>query len=507
LGSISSSVSDTLNFDCLFEEPATFSSLETKTYLEYGGITVPTELLDKIQHISGGIPGYLSALRKLHLDNIQNIADAIESPSDVEDLLKIQWNASASQITNDDEKILLAVIAYSFIPLDLIAISEIVHANREEARMFLEASGLARQTKDGEWVFYPELLRNIAQNKLKDLKPKAVELLINYYESRKNEYDVNSLLSEYYLITNNFAGIQSLVNPPNIKSILEVGNLGGIRRVLGYAKDLAYQHSNKIGVIHSALLSSQLKSLSNQVIGESEVAALIAIGDFDKALELTYSIKLAPLRIRLLARIYLTQERKGITILRSGLDELKQMVERLEIQDLDPEEVLYTAADLFPILPDESTALIDKIKDQQNAQTALDLIYTLSSLQSLSVSDEGVIGKIENKTLQEMAISRAPWLAKLSPKEVINKVAEVSQTSSKEFILREWCRQNKSDPNLYTVIDAALDAINSDSSYKIPLRKLRQLSDTLRNCNPDQIVRLVNRFDIPNFTSLQSPFE
>ena len=75
------------------------------------------------------------------------------------------------------------------------------------------------------------------------------------------------------------------------------------------------------------------------------------------------------------------------------------------------------------------------------------------------------------------------------------------------FLLREWCQQNKSNPSLYNVVDAALDVIVSDAGYKIPLRHLRQLSNSLRNCPIDQITRLAQRFDIPNFTSLQSPVE
>jgi hypothetical protein len=506
LGSISSSVDHQLNFNHLSEEPRTFSNLDTKTYLERGGISVSKELLEKIQSASGGVPGYLSALRKLHIEKIQDITQAIEKPADIEDLLKIQWSAFAKK-ANDTEKLTLAIIAYSVTPIASNDISEMTKQNSDELDRLLISSGLMHQTKDKRWMFYPDLLKKIAHDRLQNFKNDSIKHLITYYENRKSEKETGVLLPEYYLMSNDYSGIESLLKPPFItNSIDEFGDLGAIRRALGHAKELAYQHSEKQGVIQYALLSSQLRSLSNEVIGESEVRALISLGEFDKALELTYSIKISILRVRLLARIYSSMEKKGMTIPKSSLDELKQMAEGLENEDLDPEEILLTASDIFPVLPDVSTAIIDKIKGQQNAQTAMDLIYALASIQSTSVSDDNVIEKIEDKNIQEMALT-SPWLAKLTSTEIINKALSASHTKAKVFLLREWCQQNKSDPKLHNVIEATLDIIVSDANYKIPLRNLRQLSTSLRNCAPDQINQLAHRFDVPNFTSLRSPIE
>src|SRR6266498_1568675 len=506
LGSISNSATDSLNFNYIAEEPRTFSSLETKTYLEKAGIDLPPEVLDKIQTTSGGIPGYLYALRKLHVNQIQDIADAIEKPFVIEDLLKIQWNASVAKAA-DTEKLHLALIAYSITPLTSSAVSEMIESKEDEINKFFAGSGLLRQNKDNGWAFYPDFLKKIAQDKLLNLKNSATNLLINYYEKRRSERESTFLLPEYYLLSNDYSGIKDLLSPLDItKSIYEFSDLGATRHLLTYAKDLAYQHSQKLGLIKCALLSSQLRSLSNEVIGESEIKALISISKFDKALELTYAIKIAVLRIRLLARIYSAMEKKGVTVSKSSLDELKQMAEGLEIRGLDPEEILLTASDIFPILPDTSTAIIDKIKGQHNTQTAMDLIYAFASMQSENASDDNVIDKIENKNIQELALM-SPWLAKLTSTEIINKVSKASHTKAKVFLLREWCQQKKSDPHLHYVVDVALDIINSDTNYKIPLRYLRQLSNSIRNCAPDQIERLAQRFDIPNFTSLRSPIE
>lgn len=507
LGSISNSTGQNIDFEHLSEEPTTFSSLDTKDYFEKAGIVLSADLLSQVQKISGGVPGYLYTLRKLHLDGVQEIHKAIEMPSEVEELSKIQWK-SISEKSSDDEKIILALMAYSVVPLSEEIITELARLEKGYVGKFLNSCGVVRQNKKGEWVFYPELIRKIAQNRLDEYKPKTIDALVEYYENKVDEIEASNLLSEYYIASNNYSGIETLINPSSInKAVSIAGGLGGVKKVLERANELAYQKSNKYGLLYASLVASQLRTLSNQVIGESEIKALIAMDEFDKALDLTYAIKLDLLRIRLLSKIYLEKEKDGYTLTKSVLDEFEQMIDNLDTENLDPQDVLLAAVDIFPILPDASTNLIDKLKKQENSQTAMDLIYALTSLKSFDATDEAIVNKIQDKNLQEKTLSSSPWLTKLSSKEVIEKSKKVFQTKTKEFLLREWCRQNKSDPNLHEVVEEALDVINSDTNYKIPLRNLRQLSDVLQGCIPEKLDILISRFDIPNFTSLRVPVD
>jgi hypothetical protein len=132
----------------------------------------------------------------------------------------------------------------------------------------------------------------------------------------------------------------------------------------------------------------------------------------------------------------------------------------------------------------------------------------LASMHAETIAkDNDTLSKIENSDLQEIALTHSPWLTKLSAYEVIEKANQITQTKAKIYLFREWCLQNKKDANAHLVIDLALDTIVADRDYRVPLRDLRQLSEPLRNCTPSLMVNLCNRFDIPLFTSLHSPFE
>ena len=130
----------------------------------------------------------------------------------------------------------------------------------------------------------------------------------------------------------------------------------------------------------------------------------------------------------------------------------------------------------------------------------MDLIYALASIRSDTGADDGILEKIEDKSLQDIALM-APWLSKLTSVDAIWRIQKASHTKAKIYLLQQWCQQNKSDARLADVIDAALDMVIADASYTVPLRHLRQLSDGLRNCVPERIEQLSKRFDIPNFTS------
>ena len=88
-------------------------------------------------------------------------------------------------------------------------------------------------------------------------------------------------------------------------------------------------------------------------------------------------------KVRLLCRIYLAQEQAGHTVPRDALAEIEQMAYSFG-KDTEPDEVLAIAADLFPLLPDVATVLVDRAKGQENKQSTIDLVAALASLHDLT---------------------------------------------------------------------------------------------------------------------------
>lgn len=503
LGSVNSSSSQQLSFAHLQEEPHLFSSLETEKYLD--DLSLKQEDLAEIHKSSGGMPGYLSIMHKLITENNIPLRQILEAPAEADALLQIQWNTSATKCSETTRKA-LALIAFSLTPLKTFILGKILGIDETEISGDVTNTGLVKYISKSEVQFHPEVLKSIAQNRLKSLRKESLSLLIKYYEQFIQEKETNYLLPEYYRQAGNYPGLSKLLTPQYLVTVIRDNkDLTIAKRDLRQASEMAKDAGDLTSLLQFTLACSQLNHLSNDLIGETEVRALVAMKQFESALELAYSAKLTISVIKFLSYIYLAMEKNGVTVTRQAINELEQMVNNIG-DDLETEDVLNLASDIFPLLPDKATALIDKATGNEHEQSPIDLIATLATLTHKSPPHQGFVDRIKNPELRAFALASS-GLENISADEILRKVASTRQTKAKEHLLRQWCLKNKGNSDIHIVVDAALDAINSDSEYKVPLRNLRQLSEALIGCHSSEKERLVKRFDVPSFTSLRSPIE
>lgn len=505
LGSMNSASSNKMPFLYRQEEPHLFSSLETEKYLEESGLDQGQIL--KLHQISNGMPGYLSIIRALLQEKKVSVSQIMDTPSEIELLLKIQWETSSIEASEIGKNI-FGLIAYSLTPLNVLTMAEMLNVDKGAVERCLLDSGLVKNVS-GNVQFHNELLKAIARNQLRALEKQSLSAITQYYQQHIDHKDSISLLPEYYRQQKNYDALVELLVPDRFVSIVqESQGLSLVRKDLDQASEMAKDEKDLFGVLKYSVASSQLRALSNTLIGEREVRALVAMKRFEDALQLAYSSKIAELRIRLLAHIYLAMEKEGLTVSRQAINELEQMVQSIKTE-IDPEQELVLAADLFPLMPDIATSLVERAEDRENARNAIDLVRVLASIQSSDDSAaEQLVERIENINLKEIALLNAPWLDKLSVDKLLAKAGESRQTKAKVYLFRQWCLQNLSHPEIHRVISTALDVIiNDPDDYKVPLRDLRQISEGLRICDINLRKELVGRFDIPKFTSLQSPVE
>ena len=462
--------------------------------------------ITKMQDLSGGMPGYLMVAKNLVNSSQTPLDQIINEPTKLEALLDFQWKGTMLNVC-ENHKLILGLLAYSLIPLGTSTISSILGLDKQEVGQFISKSAILKRVSDDCYGYYPDLHKKIAQERLKSIRDTVIIKMTSYYVNHPKDKASSMLLPEYYRISENFQALDQLLTPQYLLNItLENNSLSLAQRNLGHSIDLA-NNRRDISILKFGIANSQLRSLENQLIGMSEVQALIAIKKFDDALELAYSANIITTRIRLLSQVYLSMEKEGITVPRQSISEITQLVENINIDDIGPETLLNTATDIFPLLPDVATALVDRAKFKESDKSPIELFALLTSVKSEDPDCEDLIEKIKNSDLHDFALIHSPWLSKLPVAEVIRKSAEANNSKAKEYLLRHWCMQNKAEPQIHKVIEAALDVIISDPDYKIPLRNLRQLSEPLNHCEKEHREILIKRFDNPIFTSLRSPIQ
>lgn len=502
-GSIRTDSAHVIAFDFHKEEPHLFALHETQTYLTHPGISQDEK--KKIHSLSGGTPGYLAVLQTL-ASRGESLTEILLSPARIEDLVGAQWKSAG--IEDDRLRTLIyGLIAFSLEPLTAVQIAQVVDCSKAIVQANLTRAGMINHTPGGEVEFQNELLKRIAREKLQYLKTEILQKLIDFYRQLPDVPKSSVLLPQYLIEIKDYAGVAQMLLPRNlVNSISEQQDLAGARRNLSQACDLAAESNDLIGMMKFGLAVAELRTLSDELIGKSEVTALVALERFEEALDLAYSSRLIPMRIALLSQVYVEMERKGKPIPRESITEIVQMAHQVG-RGSEPGELIRLATSLFPLLPDITIELLEQAQLNGRSKSVLDLALTVASIGTDEQPSNEIIDKIQDPNLRELAVSHAPWLAQLSGNDVIEKCAKMESTEAKEYLLRQWALHNRSSDQLHMILDEALDVILSDTDYTVPLRNLRQLAGLLQYCSLEHREALAKRFDVPNFTSLRVPIE
>lgn len=197
LGSINSKTANQLIFKHEIVEPRTFSILETEIYL--ADLQLDKKVIENIQKISGGIPGYIAILRRLVNNGNYSLDKIISHPAEINELLEIQWRTS--NVEQSELKGVVALLAYSLVPLSCLILSHLSGVDQNIIEGYLQSTGLFQFLPDENIKFFPDILKGIAKDRLSNLQDLSIEKLTKYYEDQVNQKSTNLLLPEYYRIS------------------------------------------------------------------------------------------------------------------------------------------------------------------------------------------------------------------------------------------------------------------------------------------------------------------
>ncbi|NMC84593.1 MAG: hypothetical protein GYA58_04840 [Anaerolineaceae bacterium] len=504
LGSIDEDKNKRVPFQYLKETPHYFSLVETEKYFK------DTKLDDAdiktLQNWSSGVPGILYLAKDMVLTGSEAVSKIVSEKTKIDSLIECQWNGFIKNL-NEEQRSIFPILAYSLTPLSLDAISSISELDNGQVSQVVNNNNFISISTNNEYFIYPEIYKTYIKNKYSKQKGKAIDLLIKYYESLISQKHVKDLLTEYYLAAEKSEEIKALITPDYIsESIISENNFSLVTERLNEAIDLMIK-KNSISAVGFEILNSQLHEISDQLFGVKEIEALISLKKFDSALDYAYSTRIITTRIRLLCKVLNAKQQNGEILKRESIDEIVSEIHKLNTSCISPELIIETAADVFPILPDEAIKLVDLVKTEEGDKSPLELFALLTSVRSESLDSYDLFNKIENEQIKDFAITHSPWLSKMSASDVIKKSKEASSTKAKEYILRQWCFHNKETEGLSTVIEAALDEMVLDSNYRISLRNIRQLSGFIKYCPQNSQEFLIKRFEVSTLQGILSPRE
>jgi len=484
-----------------------FNHSDTKKYFR-DMPKLSSEEINKIHDKYRGIPGYLKIVKDAIRTNPNFELDS--APDNLNALIKQQVEF-VFKSSNSVTLYALKLLAVSPMPLLANMLAEMTNKDMDSQVAELKRTGLIRYDSGRDRLEYvDELTKKFSKLSIGAERQSIISQLLNHVKNKAPHE--NTLIDLLLIEVGDYDGLKSrLTIPAIIKTVSDSGTgISGIIKRFQAASEMAHQKNDTDGLMKCMIGINVTKSFVSHAINQAEISALIAIGESQEALRKAYALPEVTTMIRLLARTYSSIKERGNTVPNDAQDSLKTMVENLRIKEIDEEITQGIALDLFPILPDTAILLLEKVIKQTEKQdiveSAIEILSENIQEQKreemhLAVKDKIHMGKFVR------LISRR--LNKLSFEKLVKELKSIENTKAKEYIIREWCRQNPENEKIVQAIFLWQNTIISDRKFVIPLRSLRHISDLIVNLSvsTDDKKSLINALKIPELTSIDSPKE
>ncbi|MBV8859772.1 MAG: ATP-binding protein [Acidobacteria bacterium] len=481
-----------------------FSDRESIFYLE--GLGLDIDDIKQVHNVCGGMPGYLSAIRRLLSDGVSFQDISSKLPKELQALFDIEF--SRIQPIGDALLLTLSVLAYAKEKLSVQQLSSITSSNPEEIdRLITKASFLKLTSDDQTVVFVSDAYKHYVAQRLRRLQEQAEDLLITYYA--RDPYSKSSLLllPTYLAEPRRYEQLKDLVSTDYLIGALDRSrDTSLLRQTLRVVGDQSFKKEDWQLLIKHVLVSSLLKNISEGQVAEAEIGALLELGDYEQAFEIAYQALLPADRLEILAQVCSRMQKEGLRIPENVLTELDQMAANIDASSLK-ERAVKIAASLFEVLPVSALSLVEKSVGEDAGENALDIARATLAINLRPISDEDIKSRITDQSIRDFASAHSSRAGKLTVEEVLLEVEKIKDTSGKVLLLRTWCNSNRGNTQAFQVVEKALEIITVDPSYAAPIRSLRQFAEPLKACSSSEAVRLIERLDLLKSSSITEPFE
>ena len=252
-----------------------------------------------------------------------------------------------------------------------------------------------------------------------------------------------------------------------------------------------------------AINRSVSRELEKNELSDTEIEALIAIGDDEKAYRLTQSVFLVEERLKCLLII----AQYGQHLSESMREEIEQQIDVLTTSinfEYIPDKALELAKLMLPVKMEKALEIIDRVAKVTKDRQQIDRLYTAISI---SFNNEGKAddnmaqradianSKIEDDGLRKMASVMRTIMKKSTAAQVVAKMKELP-ASSQLYFLRFWIPDHKDLDDIGEAVEYAVRVVIDPSLIIMPkVTLLKMYCKPLPKMNEEQVRKVVSLID------------
>ncbi len=401
---------------------------------------------------------------------------------------------------------LTALLAFCEIPMNRQMVRKTLNLGEEDVNGLLALCGdYVGETNEGTIELRSDDFRKYLRGRMSGLKNDIELLLIDVIEKSTDMGEQFVYLPALYKHVKDNKQLVDYLTSENVQHFLvKQQSQAALNAQCEYGYNACTDFETQAAAyFRFAINRSVSRELEKNELSDTEIEALIAIGDDEKAYGLIQSVFLMEERLKCLLII----AQSGQHLSESMREEIDQQIDVLTATinfEYIPDKALELAKLMLPVKMEKALEIIDRVAKVTKDRQQIDRLYTAISI---SFNNEGKAddnltqranianSKIEDEGLRKMASVMRTIMKESTAAQVVAKMKELP-ASSQLYFLRFWIPDHKDLDDIGEAVEYAVRLVVDTSLTMMPkVTLLNMYCKPLPKMNEEQVRKVVNLID------------
>ena len=404
-------------------------------------------------------------------------------------------------------KLLMALLAFSEIPMNKQSVKRTLELSDEETEYLLKCCCDYVDVKDDGIVsLRSDDYRKYLRCKMANLKHKIEILLIDVIEKHADISQQFMFLPALYKHVHDNKQLVDYLTSENVQHFLvEQRSQAALNEQCEFGYNACSDFDSQAAAyFRFAINRSVSRELEKNELSDSEIEALMAIGDYDKAYSLTQNVFLMEEKLKCLLVIALAGKHLS--------DEMREEID-LQIDNLTdtihfehiPDKAIELVKLMLPIKMEKALEIIDRVAKVTQDRQQIDRLYTAISItfnnegkpddKPLAQRADIASSRIEDDELRKIATVMKTIMKDSTAAQVVTKMKELPASHQLNF-LHYWIPNHKKEADVSEAVEYAVRLVIDTSQTMMPkVSFLKHYCQPLPDMPEKQVRTVVNMLD------------
>lgn len=447
---------------------------------------------EQLLKICNGNPGRLCAVRRLLISNISAYTILQSDPNLYLEFLSLEFGPIAG--LTETQRLLLAVLAFSRHTLSTDELIDITPSSNGDDLLAIQRSCtfVILDNAAGCVEFRSEAHRKYAEKSLKEYRLHATNLQIEALILRPESSAAIRFLPTYYQSLNQQQAIVDLMSKEHYSKLLEhTQSISALKARAAIGARSAFELKKATEVLQFALHRSIFSAVADLDELQSEVSALVALGQSHRALDIAAQCATKEMRLYLLAEYARRIKEQGGTLDAQIVIYIQELASGIDFAELNDTTIRLSENLLF-VDPDLALLIVDNALKSEGSAAKKDAAFAHLSIAASQNfprdenMEERPRSRIGDERLQGIVASLTSIVAEFSFAEIERLAMEI-EIGRRIYFLRNLVAANTKRANVLDVVDFALDQLVANTSYTPKAHDLADLAIPLAKSGQDMI--------------------